>query len=284
MLWPRTDLCDLLDIEPPILQAPMAGSTTPALVAAVSNAGGLGGHGCATLGPDAFRDHVGQIRAAPHRPFHVNFFNHDAPPEDGQAGPRMRAALQTLWDEAELGQMPAAENPWPLFTEERLAALLEMSPQVVSFHFGLPDEATVNAVKGAGCVLLCSATSVAEAIELERRGVDAVIAQGFEAGGHRGTFIGDVMGGTVPTMVLVPQIASAVTIPVIAAGGIMDGRGIAAALALGASGVQLGTAFLTCPEASVSPAHHAALPATRCAPWSPKACRADLPVGWPTAC
>jgi nitronate monooxygenase len=259
MKWPRNDLCDLFGIEHPILLAPMSGATTPALVAAVSNAGGLGGHGCTTFSGSAFREQVAAIRSASNRPFHVNFFAHDDPPADGQAGPAMRAMLQDLWNETGLGTLPAAEASWPTFGDELLKAVLETRPSVVSFHFGMPDASVIAAVKQAGCILLCSATTVAEAVALEAAGVDAVIAQGAEAGGHRGTFLGDVMGGTVSTMVLVPQIARAVNIPVIAAGGIMDGRGIAAAFALGASGVQLGTAFLSCPEASVSDGHRAAL-------------------------
>ena len=259
MKWPRNDLCDLFGIEHPILLAPMSGATTPALVAAVSNAGGLGGHGCTTFSGDAFREQITAIRAASNRPFHVNFFAHDNPPEDGEAGSAMRTMLQGLWTEAGLGALPAAKASWPTFGEELLSTVLETRPAVVSFHFGLPEATVVAAVKDAGCTLLCSATTVAEAIALEAAGVDAVIAQGAEAGGHRGTFLGDVMGGTVSTMVLVPQIAQAVNIPVIAAGGIMDGRGIAAAFALGASGVQLGTAFLSCPEASVSEPYRTAL-------------------------
>lgn len=269
MKWPRTDLCDLFGIEHPILLAPMSGATTPALVAAVSNAGGLGGHGCTTFSGVAFREQVAAIRSASNRPFHVNFFAHVDPPKDGQAGPAMRAMLQDLWNENGLGVLPAAEASWPTFGNELLEAVLETRPAVVSFHFGMPEASVIAAIKQAGCILLCSAMTVAEAVALEAAGVDAVIAQGAEAGGHRGTFLGDVMGGTVGTMVLVPQIAWAVNIPVIAAGGIMDGRGIAAAFALGASGVQLGTAFLSCPEASVSEDQRAALLA---------ACTRDTPT------
>jgi nitronate monooxygenase len=259
MKWPRRELCDLFGIDHPILLAPMSGATTPALVAAVSNAGGLGGHGCMAFSGEALREQVREIQAASNRPFHLNFFAHEAPPADGEAGPAMRAALQELWNEKDFGPLPRAQEVWPTFGEELLDAVVETRPAVVSFHFGLPAPEMVAAIKQAGCLLLSSATTVEEALALEAAGVDAVIAQGVEAGGHRGTFLGDVMGGSIGTMVLVPQIVSAVRLPVIAAGGIMDGRGIAAALALGASGVQLGTAFLSCPEAMVSEVHRTAL-------------------------
>ncbi len=259
MKWPRQDICNLFNIEHPILLAPMSGATTPALVAAVSNAGGLGGHGCMSFSGTAFRKQVREIRSASNRPFHVNFFAHDAPAEDGEAGPSMRAMLQDLWHKNGLGALPRAEATWRTFDTELFDVVLETRPEVVSFHFGLPSPDMVAAIREAGCKVLCSATTVQEAVALEQAGVDAIIAQGSEAGGHRGTFLGDVMSGTIGTMVLVPQVAAAVSIPVIAAGGIMDGCGIAAAFALGASGVQIGTAFLSCPEASVNDAHRAVL-------------------------
>ncbi len=259
MAWPDTRLQTLLGIEHPILLAPMSGSTTPALAAAVSNAGALGGHGAMSFAPEKLRSEIAAIRAATNRPIHLNFFAHAEPPADGEAGPAMRAMLQELWNGAGLGALPPAEAAWPSFHEGQLAVIEEMRPHVVSFHFGLPDQKLVDRVKAAGCTVLCSATSPAEAVELEQRGVDAVIAQGFEAGGHSGIFLSDPMQGAMTTMTLVPQVVDAVGVPVIAAGGIMDGRGIAAALMLGAAGVQMGTAFLSCPEASVPDAHRAAL-------------------------
>ena len=257
--WGGGRLQALLGIEIPLLLSPMAGSTTPALAAAVSNAGGLGGHGATTFAPEKLKSEIAAIRAATNRPFHLNFFAHAEPPAGGEAGPAMRAMLQTLWQGAGLGDLPAASSPWASFHEGQLAVIEETRPHVVSFHFGLPEQKLVERVKAAGCVVLCSATSPAEAAELERRGVDAVIAQGFEAGGHSGIFLADPMQGAMTTMTLVPQVVDAVSVPVIAAGGIMDGRGIAAALMLGAAGVQIGTAFLSCPEASVPDAHRAAL-------------------------
>ncbi|MDA1071056.1 MAG: nitronate monooxygenase family protein [Proteobacteria bacterium] len=257
--WGGGRLQALLGIEIPILLAPMAGATTPALTAAVSNAGGLGGHGATTFAPEKLKDEIAAMRAATNRPIHLNFFAHAEPPADGEAGPAMRTMLQTLWNDAGLGALPPAESAWPSFHEGQLAVIGAMRPQVVSFHFGLPGQKLVDRVKAAGCQVLCSATAPAEAVELEKRGVDAVIAQGFEAGGHSGIYLSDPMQGAMTTMALVPQVADAVGLPVIAAGGIMDGRGIAAALMLGAAGVQIGTAFLSCPEASVSGAHRAAL-------------------------
>lgn len=252
-MWPRTDLCDLLGIEHPIVQAPMAGSTTPALVGAVSNAGGLGSLGCARLTPDALRDLYADIRQATNRPANLNFFVHEEPVLDPAAAEPMRERLAPYYAELGLGDVPAATVPYGGFDDAILETLLDLRPPVVSFHFGLPGEAALRALKDAGVLMLASATTVTEARLLEAAGMDAIIAQGHEAGGHRGTFAGPMETGTVATLPLVPQVADAVSVPVIAAGGIGDGRGIAAAFALGASGAQMGTAFLTCPEASVSP-------------------------------
>jgi nitronate monooxygenase len=259
-MWPRSDLLDLLGIEQPIIQAPMAGSTTPALAAAVSNAGGLGSLGCATMSLDELRTKAGELRAATNRPFNLNFFAHGPPKENADVDALTRRRLKPFYEELGLGEVPTgAPLPFGGFDADTLAALLEIEPAVVSFHFGLPAPEMVAAVKGAGCRLLCSATTVAEAESLAAAGVDAIIAQGWEAGGHRGTFDVSFEDFGIGTMALVPQIVDAVEVPVIAAGGIADGRGIAAAFALGASGVQIGTAFLSCPEAQVSTSHRNAL-------------------------
>jgi nitronate monooxygenase len=259
-MWPRSDLVDLLQIEVPIIQAPMAGSATPALAAAVSNAGGLGSLGCGTMSRDVLAARAAELRGATNRPFNLNFFAHAAPRPDPETDARTRARVAPFYEELGLGAPPAAaEAPFAAFGDEILALLLDIRPAVVSFHFGLPGTDAVAALKEAGCRVLSSATTVAEARALEAAGADAVIAQGWEAGGHRGTFEVSVEDVGVGTLALVPQVVDAVEVPVIAAGGIADGRGIAAAFALGASGVQMGTAFLSCPEAEVGEAHRAAL-------------------------
>jgi nitronate monooxygenase len=258
-MWPRTDFLELLGITHPVIQAPMAGFAPPALAAAVCNAGGLGSIGCAGIPPATVRDQITALRQATNRPYNLNFFVHSRPRLDPEASARMRTRLAPYFDEFGLGPVPEPTEPFPPFDEERLELVLELRPRVVSFHFGLPDATAVRRVKEAGCIILSSATTVAEARALEANGADVIIAQGFDAGGHRGSFSGSPGAGLVGTMALVPQIVDAVRLPVIAAGGIADGRGLAAAFALGASGAQLGTAFLGCPEATVSPLHRAQL-------------------------
>src|SRR5271166_4069386 len=258
-MWPRTDFLELLGVTHPIIQAPMSGFATPALAAAVCNAGGLGSIGCAGVPATTVREQVAALRQATNRPYILNFFVHAHPRVDPDATARMRARLSAYFDELGLGAVPEPKELFPPFDEEQLALVLELRPRVVSFHFGLPDASAVRRVKEAGCIILSSATTVAEARWLEANGADAVIAQGFEAGGHRGSFSDSLGAGMVGTMALVPQIVDAVRSPVIAAGGIADGRGVAAAFALGASGAQLGTAFLGCLEANVSPLHRARL-------------------------
>ena len=233
----------------------MANAATPALAAAVSNAGGLGSLGCAPFTPQQFRDQVGALRAKTNRPFNVNFFVHEEPAHDADAEAAMRERLAPYYAEMKLGEAPPARSVFPIFGAEMLAAVTALKPPVVSFHFGLPEPAMVETLKQAGAVILASATTVREAVALQEGGADAVIAQGYEAGGHRGTFLGDVESGTMGTFALVPQVADAVRLPVIAAGAVADGRGIAAAFALGASGVQIGTAFLACPETEMHPVH-----------------------------
>jgi nitronate monooxygenase len=260
-MWPRTDMIELLAITHPVVQAPMSGFTPPALAAAVSNAGALGSIGSAGLTPAMVREQVATLRQTTNHPFNLNFFVHTRPRTDPEATARVRAKLAPYFDEFGLGRVPEPKEPFATFDQERLDLVLDLRPRVVSFHFGLPDSSAVRRIKEAGCILLSSATTVAEARWLEANGADIVIAQGFEAGGHRGSFSGSPGAGMVGTMALVPQIVDAVRVPVIAAGGIADGRGIAAAFALGASGVQIGTAFLSCPEATVSPLHRAQLKA-----------------------
>jgi nitronate monooxygenase len=257
-VWAANRVSDLLGVRYPIVQAPMSGFTTPELVAAVSNAGGLGSLGAALLAPDALRAAIDDVRRLTDRPFGVNLFVWpEAPQASAEAIAAMSEALAPY--RAELGlpepqQKPSA--PPPGLADAQLALVAEARVPVFSFTFGIPPLA---AVKDAGCVVLGTATTVAEAVELERAGVDVVVAQGAEAGGHRGTFLGRLERSLVGGLALVPQMVDRIRLPVIAAGGIMDGRGIAAALALGAEGVQLGTAFLSCPESGTPTPHMDAL-------------------------
>lgn len=253
-------LQQLLGIELPIIQAPMAGVQGSALAIAVSNAGGLGSLPCAMLGLETMRKELAAIRAQTARPFNVNFFCHEPPVRDDEQERRWLATLAQYF--AENGIDPATIPPGPgrePFGEEQAELLEEFRPAVVSFHFGLPAAQLVDRVRNMGATILASATTVEEACWLEANGADAIIAQGYEAGGHRGTFLSDEIATQVGTFALVPQILQAVKIPVIAAGGIADPRGVTAALALGAAGVQIGTTYLLCPEATTSAIHRAAL-------------------------
>jgi nitronate monooxygenase len=258
-MWPRTDFLELLGIAHPVIQAPMSGFTPPVLAAAVCNAGGLGSIGCATLTTAAVREQAATMRQMTNRPFNLNFFVHERPQYSATATAQVRSKLAPYFDEFRLGAVPEPKEPFPTFDEERLDLIIELRPPVVSFHFGLPEPLAMRRIKEAGCIILSSATTVAEARSLEARGADVIIAQGFEAGGHRGSFSNSPGAGMVGTMALVPQVVDAVRVPVIAAGGIANGRGLAAAFALGASGAQLGTVFLGCPEATVTPLHRAQL-------------------------
>jgi len=253
-------LQELLGTELPIIQAPMAGSQGSALAIAVSNAGGLGSLPCAMLGLDAMRAELAAIRDATTRPWNVNFFCHVPPVPDASREAGWRAALAPYYREhgIDAGGIPAGPGRTP-FTAEAADVLEAFKPAVVSFHFGLPAPELLARVKSWGAKVLSSATTVEEARWLEARGVDAVIAQGLEAGGHRGIFLSEDLSTQVGTFALLPQLLRAVKLPVIAAGGIADARGVAAAMALGAAGVQVGTAYLLCPEATTGAVHRAAL-------------------------
>ncbi|XXX79968.1 nitronate monooxygenase [Sorangium sp. So ce134] len=253
-------LASLLGIRHPIVQAPMAGGiTTPELVAEVSSAGALGSVGAAYMAPQAIEAICAEIRARTSAPFAVNLF---APQPRQASSPEVAAETAPVLEafRAELGLSGGTEPPHVqgLF-EAQLDAVLRCRPAVFSFTFGLLAPEHLRALRAASIVVIGTATTVDEAVLLQEAGVDAISAQGAEAGAHRGTFHGSFEDGLVGTMALVPQVAAHVRVPVLAAGGIMDGRGIAAARALGAAGVQLGTAFLGCPEAGISPAYRAAL-------------------------
>jgi nitronate monooxygenase len=248
--------------ELPIIQAPMAGGPdTPALAAAVSAAGGLGSLGCAYVAPAEIEALAAAVRARTARPFALNLFIRSEGPEDkagAGAEARVTAVLGPM--RAELGLAEAiALGPGLPRWEDQLEAVLGIAPPVLSFTFGVPSRDQVTALRARGIFVVGTATTVDEAGVLDELGVDAICAQGAEAGGHRGTFLGRFEDALVGTLALVPQIVARTRRPVIAAGGIMDGRGIRSALALGATAVQLGTAFLLCPEAGTSAPHRAAL-------------------------
>lgn len=253
-------LQQLLGIELPIIQAPMAGVQGSALVIAVSEAGGLGSLPCAMLTPEAIRSEVLAIRAGTSNPVNLNFFCHTPPVLDAERENKWRAVLTPYYREygIDAATIPAGPGRTP-FNAEALNVLKEARPTVVSFHFGLPSPELLAQVRRLGAKILSSATTLEEALWLEAQGVDAIIAQGLEAGGHRGLFLSDDVTMQAPTFALLPQIVKHVKVPVIAAGGIADANGVAAALALGAAGVQVGTAYLLCPEANTSPVHRAAL-------------------------
>ncbi len=275
----------LLNTELPLIQAPMAGSQAARLAVAVSEAGGLGSLPCAMLSADALRTELATLRAQTRKPWNLNFFCHREAAPDPAREQAWRQLLEPY--HREFGTRPGAAASGRAPFSEQLADLVEEGgasglPKVVSFHFGLPDQHLLARIRIWGSTLLATATTVAEARWLEDQGVDAVIAQGLEAGGHRGHFLPHCNGddpadpaallAQAGSFALLPQIVDAVAVPVIAAGGICSAQGVAAARALGASAVQIGTAFLLCPEADTAALHRAALRAAR-----------DDPHGRPTA-
>jgi len=250
----------LFGIDLPIVQAPMAGVQDGRLAVAVSNAGGLGSLPCALLSPEAARQELAYISANTARPYNVNFFCHTPPAPHEDRERAWRVVLAPYYREAglDVAGIPAGLTRTP-FSTEAADLLDDFKPAVVSFHFGLPSAELLARVRAYGSKVISSATTVDEARWLADHGADAIIAQGFEAGGHRGLFLSADLSTQVGTLALVPQIVRAVPVPVIAAGGIADASGVAAAMALGAAGVQVGTAYLLCPEATTSDVHRAAL-------------------------
>lgn len=257
--WPDSRLIDLLGITHPIIQAPMLGAGADIMIG-VARAGGLGSLACATLNLESIRAEVAAFRAESEQPLNLNFFCHQAPEYDEAEIEQWKSLFKAYY--IELGvdyDAPTPVSSRAPFDETTCALVEELRPEVVSFHFGLPAPELVARVKACGAKILSSATTVEEAQWLELHGCDAIIAMGYEAGGHRAMFLSRELTTQIGTFALVPQIVDAVTVPVIAAGGIADARGIGAAFALGASAVQIGTAYLFCAEASVTQPHHRAL-------------------------
>ena len=258
--WPDQRILDLFGIELPIVLAPMAGPGTTELVIAVSEAGGLGSLPCAQLNLEQTRDALKLIRSRTSKPFNLNFFCHSSPLPEPEREAFWRERLAPYYAELGLDLKAALGAPSRKPFDAEFCALVEqLKPPVVSFHFGLPPKTLLDRVKAVGARVIASATTVAEARWLDERGCDAIIAMGAEAGGHRGNFLSMEAARQVGTFALVPQVVDAVKVPVIAAGAVADGRGIAAAFALGASAVQIGTAYLFCPYAKVPPVHLKAL-------------------------
>ena len=263
-MWPNRSLLDLVGIELPIIQAPLAGANGSAMVIAASAAGGLGSLPCAMLDAAKADAEIRIIRQHTTKPLNVNFFCHTPPKPDSDRDAAWKERLAAYYTElgADASASTPAVNRAPF--DEAMCDIVEAhQPEVVSFHFGLPKRALLNRVKATGCVVFSSATTVEEARWLEDHGCDAIIAQGYEAGGHRGMFLTDDIATQPGTFALVPQVVDAVEVPVIAAGGIADGRGIAAAFALGAAGAQIGTAYLFTHESLITDLHRTALRAAR---------------------
>jgi len=253
-------LQELVGIGLPVIQAPMAGSQGSALAVAVCNAGGLGSLPGAMLGMERLREELVAIRAGTDRPYNVNFFCHVPPEADAGREEKWRAALAPYYSEFGIDpdDIPVAPARVP-FSHEAADVLEEFKPTVVSFHFGLPEAGLLARVRAWGAKILSTATTVDEARWLETHGVDGIIAQGIEAGGHRGIFLGEDLSTQAGTFDLVAGILRGTRLPVIAAGGISRAEDVAAALAAGAAGVQVGTAYLLCKEATTSRVHRAAL-------------------------
>ena len=252
-------ITSLFGIEHPIIQAPMAGVQGSALAIAVSRAGALGSLPAAMLTVETLRGEIAEIRRQTDRPFNVNFFCHPEPKRDAEREAAWLKTLSRYYEE--LSVAPSAGPSRAAFNDEYAAVVEETRPPIVSFHFGLPTEGLLDRVRRTGAKILSSATTIAEAKWLEQRGVDAIMAQGSEAGGHRGMFLTSDVTTQMGTFALLPQIVDAVRVPVIAAGGIADRRGVEAAMKLGAAGVQIGTAYLLCTEATTSSVHRAAIEA-----------------------
>ncbi|MEO8558874.1 MAG: nitronate monooxygenase family protein [Rhodospirillales bacterium] len=259
-MWPDRRIMDLFGIELPILQAPMAGAQGLEMAIAVSEAGGLGALPCAMLSLEQARAELGIVRQRTQRPFNVNFFCHQPPVADPARDAAWKKRLASYYSELglDLAAVPGGALRQP-FDDAFCQVIEEFKPAVASFHFGLPNRRLRDRVKATGAKMIASATSVEEARWLEGEGCDAIIAQGYEAGGHRGVFMSKHLAAQPGTMALVPQMVDAVKVPVIAAGGIGDARGMVAALALGASAVQIGTAYLLTPESKISQLHRDAL-------------------------
>ncbi|WP_163647699.1 nitronate monooxygenase [Modicisalibacter sp. 'Wilcox'] len=257
-------LTDRLGIQP-IIQAPMAGVATPELAAAVSNAGGLGSLGIGASGVDKARAMIERTRALTPRPFNVNVFCHAPAVRDAARESAWLSHLAPLFRESGSEPPAALDEIYRSFVEDEATfeMLLETHPAVVSFHFGLPPEAWIRALREAGIYTLATATSLQEAREIQARGVDAIVAQGDEAGGHRGCFDPEADDERLSTSVLVRRLVREMALPIVAAGGIMDGQGIRAALALGACAAQLGTAFILCPESAANDGYRATLKSER---------------------
>jgi nitronate monooxygenase len=258
-MWPNNALTERLNLKWPILQAPMGSASTPGLAAAVTNAGGLGGLGMWARSAEQAARRIAGFRQQSGGSLNVNYPIWPDPQPTPEATTAMRRHLQAQYDAFAVGAVPEPTGEISDAGGDHVALLLETRPEVVSFHFGMPDADVVRTLKEAGAFIMSSATTVREARALEAAGCDAIIAQGTEAGGHRATFTGVEMGMQPGLFALLPQIVDAVRVPVIAAGGIADGRTAAAAFMLGASAVQIGTAFLRCEEADVRDAHRAAL-------------------------